>query len=354
MGEEPPAAKRRLTSWQFVLPVFVLVVLFGWVLPQFIDYEAVWNEITALDLGAVLLLALMGVASSWLEGALYTALIPGLGYGSGWRAFLGGNTVAGFAPSPWDIVVRYAMYRAFGVEGSLAGASVVVGGGFQITLAISAPVLVLVGWVLSGGATQQAKLITALAVAAIVGAVVLLALILRRERIAVRVGTLLQHAADRVSPRLKRSVSQNLVETTVEFRRLLVRTLASRWWVSTLFLLTMHAVRYLGMLFLFREIGIDQLTVSAGELLIVYVIGVLMSLMPIVPAGLGAVEFTYIWLLAADDPGLADLVAAATFTHRIFFWLLPIIIGIFPLLAWMSGSKRSLADIGETPDIGSS
>jgi uncharacterized membrane protein YbhN (UPF0104 family) len=78
-----------------------------------------------------------------------------------------------------------------------------------------------------------------------------------------------------------------VVGTTVEFRRLLNRTLASRWWISALNLLAMNAIRYLGMLYLFREMGIGTRTVSAGELLAVYRIGILMSLMPIVPAGLG-------------------------------------------------------------------
>jgi uncharacterized membrane protein YbhN (UPF0104 family) len=104
------------------------------------------------------------------------------------------------------------------------------------------------------------------------------------------------------------------------------------------------------MLYLFREMGIQPRTVSAGELLAVYAIGVLMSLMPIVPAGLGAVELTYIWLIAGDDEALADLVAAATFTHRIFFWLLPIVIGIFPLAGWLRRSGGSLTGAARAPD----
>ncbi|HXV72284.1 MAG TPA: hypothetical protein VEB69_12910 [Acidimicrobiia bacterium] len=86
--------------------------------------------------------------------------------------------------------------------------------------------------------------------------------------------------------------------------RLVSRTFASRWWISLLYLQAMHAVRYLGMLYLFREMGIGRLAVPADELLAVYSIGILMALMPVVPSGLGVVELTYIWLLAADDPHL--------------------------------------------------
>jgi uncharacterized membrane protein YbhN (UPF0104 family) len=351
MGEEALAPSRRLTWWQLVFPVLVLFLLFGVILPRYIDYEAVWEEITALEFSAVLLLTILGISSSWLDAAVYTSFIPGLGYRAGWKAFLGGNTVAGLFPAPWDILVRYAMYRGFGVEGSVAGASVVVGGGFQVTFAIVTPILALLYWVGTGQATETGRLITALALAAVVGAVVLVVVILRRERLAIRFGGFLQRAADWAYPKLRRSAPRDLVDSTVEFRRLLIRTLASRWWISLLFLLAMHAIRYLGMLYLFREVGISRFAVSAGELLAAYSIGIMMALLPIVPAGLGAVELTYIWLLAADDPRLADRIAAATFTHRIFFWLLPIIIGVFPLIGWMRRSGRGLV-VEPTPRAG--
>lgn len=228
-GDQIAVPSRRLTWWQFALPLLVVGLLFAVVLPKFIDYASVWDAIRSLSAGHVMLLILMGVVSSWSESAVYTAFIPGLGYLPGWRAFLGGNTVAGFAPSPWDIVVRYVMYRGFGVDTSVAGASVVVGGGFQITFSIVAPVLMLSLWVMTGQATEGAQLLTGLAVAAVVGAVILVALILRRKRIAVKTGVLLQRAADWALPKLNRPVPQDVVRTTVQFRQLLIESLASRW-----------------------------------------------------------------------------------------------------------------------------
>jgi len=347
MTADPSTPKRKLSWWQFVVPLLVLVLLFGVVLPQFIDYAAVWAAITSLDAQAVLLLLAMGVFSSWLEAGVYTTLIPGLGLLPGWKAWLGGNSVAGFAPSPWDIVVRYAMYRGFGVDGSVAGSSVIVGGGFQVTFAILAPLVVLVGLVATGHGEQPARVFTALAVAAVVGAVIVISLILRRERLARAIGRGLQRAADWAMPRFKREPPPDLETSTVEFRDLLIKTLASHWWISALFLFGSHTVKFLGMLFIFRELGISPEVVPFLELVGVYAIGIFMSLMPIVPAGLGLVELTYVWLIAGDDPALADLVAAAAFTHRIFFWLLPIIIGLVPLLGWIRGGGKMSGIAGD-------
>jgi uncharacterized membrane protein YbhN (UPF0104 family) len=337
MTSETLAPKRKLSWWQLVFPLLVLVLLFGVVLPQFIDYTAVWETITSLEAQTVLLLMAMGVFSSWVEAGIYTSLIPGLGFLPGWKAWLGGNTVAGFAPAPWDIVARYAMYRGFGVNGSVAGSSVIVGGGFQVTFAIVAPITVLVVLVVTDHGEQSARVITTLAVAAVVGAVIVISLILRRERLARVIGRGLQRAANWTMPKFKREPPPDLETSTVEFRDLLIVTLASRWWVSALFLFGSHTVKFLGMLFIFRQLGIGPEVVPVLELVAVYAIGIFMSLMPVVPAGLGLVELTYVWLIGGDDAALADLVAAAAFTHRIFFWLLPIIIGLVPLIGWIRG-----------------
>jgi hypothetical protein len=40
MTADPSTPKRKLSWWQFVVPLLVLVLLFGVVLPQFIDYAA--------------------------------------------------------------------------------------------------------------------------------------------------------------------------------------------------------------------------------------------------------------------------------------------------------------------------
>lgn len=343
-GAVAPPPKRRAPWLQLLFPIVVLVLLLGVVLPQLIDYAAVWDAIVSLDAVAFLALIAMGVGASFAEAGVYTSLIPGLGLIPGWRAFLGGNTIAGFAPAPWDIVVRYAMYRGFGVEGSLAGASVVVGGGFQIAFAVLTPIVALVVLVATGHGEQTARIITGLAVAAAVGTIILISLGLKRESLAAGIGRLLQRTADWILPKFKKKPPVDLVTTTLNFRTLVMRTLASRWGLSALFLLISHIIRYFGMLFLFRQVGIGADLVPAIELLAVYTIGLLMALMPIVPAGLGAVELTYIWLIAGDDPALADLVAAATFTHRVFFWLLPIFIGIWPLVSWRRGGS-GLSDL---------
>ena len=56
-----------------VLVVAVLAVVFGWILPQFIDYQEVWEAITELDGWEVLVLLALGLARIPTEALMYRA-----------------------------------------------------------------------------------------------------------------------------------------------------------------------------------------------------------------------------------------------------------------------------------------
>jgi hypothetical protein len=53
--------------------VAALVVIFGWLLPQFIDYQEVWEAITELDGWEVLVLLALGLARIPTEALMYRA-----------------------------------------------------------------------------------------------------------------------------------------------------------------------------------------------------------------------------------------------------------------------------------------
>ena len=49
---------------------------------------------------------------------------------------------------------------------------------------------------------------------------------------------------------------------------------------------------------------------------------------------------------AASNPDLANAVTAGAFVHRIFTWLLPILIGIPPLIGWRRKMVKAKAADG--------
>ena len=64
------------------------------------------------------------------------------------------------------------------------------------------------------------------------------------------------------------------------------------------------------------------------------------------------VELAYVGVIVgnAQDSGLANAVTAGAFVHRIFTWLLPIVIGLVPLAAWRRDMVRRQTEADPAPE----
>ena len=69
-----------------VLIIAALVLVFAWVLPEFIDYEDVWDTLTELDAWEVAVLFGVGLARVPTEALMYRAFLPDLGLSRGTEA----------------------------------------------------------------------------------------------------------------------------------------------------------------------------------------------------------------------------------------------------------------------------
>ena len=101
------------------LMVAGLVVVFVWLLPQFIDYEEVWDALTQLDGWEVVVLLGLGLARVATEAVMYRAFLPGLRLWRGSEAYLSSNFAGQLLPPPTASVVQYGYFRA---EGFATGA----------------------------------------------------------------------------------------------------------------------------------------------------------------------------------------------------------------------------------------
>ena len=336
-GAPVPGGGGSLGWRQFVLPVIVLVVVFGWLLPKIIDYELVWESMRSLPTSAAIILLVVATGWTFIESGIYTSLIPGLRPFPGWKSFMGGNSIAGFAPAPWDMVARYGMYRTFGIEATPAGSSIIVGGMFTLGIKYIAPVIALVAAAATTDVSESFVTFT-IVVAIVIGLIIAIVIgLLRAESWAAYAGRLIQKGADWLLPKIKRESDTDLEAWLLDFRLTVITSLSAGWQRPLFYVLTSHTIQFLGMLFIFRELGLGPDVIPFWDLAFTYCIGIFMSMVPIVPGGIGAVELTYVWILARDNEALADAVAAAAFTHRAFFWFIPIVIGIWPLTQWIRG-----------------
>jgi putative heme transporter len=323
---------KAVGRWAATLLVFWFVFVF--LLPRFIDYREVIDTILTLSLGDIAALLVFSVAHSLAQSTVYTGVIPGLGFWPGWQAYEASGTLASFAPPGVDLAVRYGMYRSFGVPAAEAGAGFILSGIFTIGVKLVLPAFALILVLISGQYARGTTIVTAIGVA---GAAVFVAVvILRREDLARRIGQLIGGWYNQLlAGRWKFQPIDHPGQRVVEFRGHIVSTLGKVWPKAAAGQAGAEMASFVVLLLSLRFLGVSPSVASLGLVFVAYAVGQIASLVPFLPQGLGAVELVYVLVIAGtEDSDLADTVMAAAFTHRIFTWFLPILVGIVPLLMW--------------------
>lgn len=315
---------------QFALSIAVLVALFGWALPRYVDYGEVWAAINRLRAGEVLVLASLGLAWTVIDSVVFTSVIPGLGFIPGYRAWLASNAVAAFAPSPVDLAVRYTVYASYGLRRSVVVSGVMLSGVLTMAIKLLAAVLALtvVGarGVAEGSAFAGAAIVLVVVVALGVRAV-------RSDTVVAGAGRLTERAYNGVIARwVTHRPLRRLDRYALDFRTLLLSTLADRWRIAVPAAVLAETVLFGALLAAVRFVEITPSEVSWRQLLVAFGLGLAATLLPILRSGLGASELIYLVVLAGQGSALADDIAAAAFTQRVFTWLLPVVIGGVVLL----------------------
>ena len=183
--------------------VAALVVVFVWVLPQFIDYDDVWNALKQLDAWELAALVVLALARVPTEALIYRAFLPGLRLTRGSEGSLlepGGATAAAAErePHPVRLLPRRRL-RADAAEIAAFGSFV-----FPTLGRFLLPLIALVVLLVTGDADGTILLAGALSLA-ITGAVCVAGwFFLRRESTARRLGAKAQRPLSWILLKLKR------------------------------------------------------------------------------------------------------------------------------------------------------
>ncbi len=343
MSDETPTAAQR-PLWKRVLPIAIavgiVVVIFGWVLPQFIDYEAVWRGIGRLDglEWAILVLAtaLWVVPEAWV----YVASQPGLALRQGAMMFFVVNTLVNVPPGGLDLVARYQMTRSWGYPPSSATSgtliSWVAGTAGKLIMPLLA-VLVLAAYNLSDGVVDLAALLSLVAFVVVAG---FLGLVLRSPELALRVGQGLGRAVRWLAARFGRTSTFDFGAMVQRFREQSADVLRARWHVTVASGLSAQLAMFLVLFLTLRFIGVDSEQLAWPIAFAVFALVAMLNAIPIfgVP---GIAEALYIGAFTAvAGRESADLIAAAVFVFRVLTWLAPIAGGGFAYNRWRATLRK--------------
>ena len=187
-----------------MLVVAGLVVVFVWVLPQFIDYDDVWSALKQLDAWELAALVVLALARVPTEALIYRAFLPGLRLTRGSEAYLSSNLAGQLLPPPSASLIQYGYFRDGGYEADAAEIAAFGSFVFPTLGRFLLPLIALLVLLVTGDADGTILLAGALSLAITSAACVAGWFFLRRESTARRLGAKAQRPLSWILLKLKR------------------------------------------------------------------------------------------------------------------------------------------------------
>ena len=325
----PPS--RRAAILRSGLIVGVLVVVFGLIIPQFIDYSDVVAAFQALTLDQFLVITALGVLAWVVSGLIFSALIEGLSWIRGTMSWL---ILAGIGASvpfgPWNMGVLWVVVRGWGVGNAPATSGVALYGVINILSRMFLPLFGIVA-LAAGGDLASAKsagtawTITIISAVAFVVVTGLIVGIVRSERIADWIGRTGQRVTEWVMRRLNRTGAPDVSGAIHHFRDQLGLVIRRRGFAALSIAILAQFAWAAVLVVSLRICGVPADVLSTSVIFGVYALVMCITIIPLSPGGAGVSELLFISTFTTiAGPGYEAAITAGVFLYRMYFWFVPI------------------------------
>ena len=330
-----PASVPRPLWRRALKPVIVtaaLALVFGWLLPQYIDYQEVWEALTRLDAWELLVLLGLALTRVPTEALIYRAFLSRLGLWRGSEAYLSSNFAGQLLPPPSASVVQYGYFRGGGYAPDAAGLAAL--GSFlfptigRFLLPLVALVLLLVTGEVSGPTLLAGGLSLAFsAIAGIAGYY-----LLRSERSARWFGAKLQRPLSWILVKLKRDPIKDAAGRATELRTQALAVLREGWALGSIGVAANLFLTYLILLAALRFVGVSSAELTAVDAFAAFAIAFWAgAVFPITGSGLGVVDAVLIAMLIELGGASDDALVAAALLWRVFYSVITLPLGAITL-----------------------
>jgi len=347
----PGAAEERGSPWRAVgraaLIVGIWIVVFGIVLPFFIDYGAVWDAVRGLSPAEIGILAVAAVIAYTMAGLTWALLVPRLSILRGAMSWIIMFGMGSSVPlGPVNVGVTWVILRGWGVSHSDATTVIPVYGLLSTVSRLALPLIAVGALTVTGGFVEGGNpaiawliggasfLLFALAVTTLVAAI-------RSDRMGGWIGATGQRVVDLILGRIDRASPD--VEGTVAQLRASVGAMIRRKGGWALLASVLEHVVWMGVLVTgLRIAGVDDTQLTIGQIAIVYaLVMIFLALLPFLPGGVGMAEVTFVGTLSAIAVGADQAsITAGVFLYRLVFWFLPIPLAW--ILVWIARRGHTL------------
>jgi uncharacterized membrane protein YbhN (UPF0104 family) len=311
--------------------VGVLVIVFGFILPQAIDYRAVLEAFQRLDAVQIAVISVLGIAAWFVAGSAIMVVMEGLTLLRGATSWIVLSGIGSSIPfGPWNLGVLWIVVRDWGVSNRAATSGIAVYGIVNVLSYLFLPLVAAAFLTVTGGFTETGNPALAWLISISIGVIALaifglLVGIARSERVASWVARTGQRIADGIFHRLGRHLVPDVEAAVVNFSEQLGGVVRRRG-LAALGLAVISQVMWVVVLVAaLRIVGVSEESLPASWILAAAAIVAVVNIIPISPGGAGLPEIMFISILSALAPEVSSAdIAAGIFLYRLYFWFLPI------------------------------
>ena len=347
----PPS--RRAALMRSGLIVGVLVVVFGLILPQYIDYAEVLAAFQSLTVDQIVVITVLGAVAWLASGLVFCALIPGLSVARGPMSWLILSGIGSSVPfGPWNMGVLWVVIRGWGVANIPATSGIALYGVINELSRLFLPLFAIVTLALVEGLpTSETGTVWAIAILsaiAFVVATVLIVAVVRSERVADSIGRTSQRLVSWAIARLGRTGSPDIDGSIHRFRDQLGVVIRRRGLASMGAAVVSQFAWVIVLIVALRLMGIPEKVLSPSEVFAVYALVMVITIIPLSPGGAGLPELLFISAFSAIAGAQYEAaITAGVFLYRLYFWFIPI------PLAWLllKGARRGRSMLPTTTEL---
>jgi uncharacterized membrane protein YbhN (UPF0104 family) len=345
MTSEHPPPPEKQPVWKRLLPTVlglgIVTFLFGWVLPQFIDYDAVFRSIGTISLFEWVVLLVLAGFRFFPEGWIYIAAQPGLTTRQGMQLFLVAETLSNVPPGGLDLISRFQMTRSWGFSAASSTSATIASWVFSSLSKLVLPIVAVLFLAVREIQEDDLDALALLALIVVGVGTVAVVLILRSPKLATWAGDLLGAVVGWVAGLFRREVKTDFRQLVHDFRNQASEILRTRAHLGLLAGLAARAASFIVLLLAVRFVGIPSSEVDWTVIFAAFSVVMAITVIPIFNLP-GITELILISTLSryAGD-GFADQIAAAVFVYRLLTWLLPIPFGGIAYTRWRDGVRTS-------------
>jgi len=326
--------------------IVMAIIVFGVILPQLVDWNLVADALRTASGLDIALLVFLALIRYWPAGWIYALVLPGLSVKRGTEAWVATTAVSSTIPG-FDLVLRLGMYNSWGFPIERATSGMFLSGLVEMSTKIVLAIGAVTIWALVA-ADLPLFAVGAIAAAVVIAVGVVIAMVLRRESTARKVGGIVERFLRWGFTKLGRQTPPDIVDRVLSVRLEARDVLGRRWPMAFLAAVTSQAIAYAMLTLSLRAVGVGSDLLDWSQILLVQGLAIILTSIPITPGSVGVSELIYIGFFNAITDGQAtDQIAAGVILFRLAVWLLPIPIGWILTLRWQSKSGQKLFGGGD-------